>query len=83
MNKTFEISDKKEKIGSWSAHEVSINPNITMEIIENNLDKNWNWRYVSGNPNLTIDFVKAHLDKPWSWKFISFNSMYCIALYST
>ena len=36
---------------------ISTHPNITMEIIEKNIDKEWNWFYMSLNPNLTLQFI--------------------------
>jgi len=48
---------------------ISRNPNITMEIIENNLDKSWNWKYISMNPNITMEIIENNPDKPWKWGY--------------
>ena len=52
---------------------LSENPNVTWEIVKDNLDKPWNWDYLSMNPNITWDVVQANPDKPWSWCCLSAN----------
>ena len=47
---------------------LSQNPNITCEIIQDNLDKPWDWHYISSNTNLTWEFIQANLDKNWDWE---------------
>jgi len=42
--------------------ELSSNPNITMEIIEQHPYINWQFRYLSLNPNLTLEFVSKNPD---------------------
>ena len=37
----------------WDWDELSLNPNITWEIIQQNKDKPWNWYWLSQNPNIT------------------------------
>jgi hypothetical protein len=53
---------------------VSSNPGITMQDIENNIEKPWDWLCVSRNPNLTMEFVLKYIDKPWNWFIISSHS---------
>ena len=36
---------------------ISINPNLTIEFINSNLDKPWNWNYISANPSITIKYT--------------------------
>ena len=43
-----------------------MNPNITVDFIENNPDKPWDWEGISMNPNITMDFIEKHSDKPWN-----------------
>lgn len=50
---------------------LSCNPNISWNIIENNLDKFWNWDYLSCNQNINVDILKNNLDKPWNWENLS------------
>lgn len=52
---------------------VSKNPNITMSMIENNLNLPWKWGDIGANPNLTIGFIKRFPDEPWRFDLISRN----------
>jgi hypothetical protein len=58
----------------WDWGAISSNPNITIDIIEENLDKRWNWRYMSANSSLPWAFVEKNLDLYWDWKLLSKNS---------
>ena len=62
---------KYEDMLDWSY--ISRNPNITMEMIENNPDKPWDWDWVSENPNITIEMIENSPEKPWNWDVISRN----------
>ena len=64
------VLPNKDKL-KWST--LSYNENITMEIIEANLDKPWDYHWLSFNPNITWDFIEANLDKPWNWDILSRN----------
>jgi len=59
---------------NWDWEELSENPNITMEDIQENPDFPWNWRYISQNPNLTLDFIYKNPSKDWDWNYVSKNS---------
>lgn len=49
-------------------HSFSVNPNITCDTINDNLNLNWQWaNNISKNPNLTWEFVLQHIDKSWNW----------------
>ena len=52
---------------------ISYNPNITMEMIENSPEKPWNWSAISQNPNITMEMIENNPDKPWNWNLISYN----------
>ena len=54
-------------------YNISYNPNITMEIIENNPDKPWDWYDISYNPNITMEFIEKYPEKPWHWANVSYN----------
>ena len=41
---------------------VSLNENVTFDIILNNPDKPWNWVNISMNPNITWNIIKDNLD---------------------
>ena len=36
---------------------LSMNQNITMDIIEGNKERSWSFYYISANPNITMDFI--------------------------
>ena len=59
----------------WDYNALSINPHLTMEMIEMNIDKDWDWSLVSSNPNLTIEMIEKHPDKSWDWNRIAQNDM--------
>ena len=57
---------------NWDWFELSKNPNITKEYIDNNLHFPWNWNLgVSSNRNVDIEFIEKHKDKKWNWLFLS------------
>ena len=49
----------------WMWYNISLNPNITWEIIENNPDKNWDWNCISINTNITWEIITNNPDKNW------------------
>lgn len=57
----------------WSA--LSVNPNITPEIIERHMDKPWKWSDFMFNPNIDYKFINKHKKKnfPNSVKKLSTN----------
>ena len=59
----------------WEWSSISINPNTTWKIIQENPDKPWDWYYISRNPNITLKIIKENADKPWDWNYISSNPM--------
>ncbi len=65
------ILNNLDKDLSWKG--LSLNPNITMDIIDNYIYLPWNWENVSKNPNLTFDFVLKYINKDWDWKILSEN----------
>src|SRR6476620_4828583 len=50
-----------------------ISTNITMDIINANLDLPWDWCGISRNENITMDIIKDNIDLPWNWSEISKN----------
>ena len=57
----------------WSYQELSINPNITIDIVKNNPDKPWNYYNLSQNPNITWEIVQNNPQIPWSYRHLSMN----------
>ena len=45
------------------ASNISENPNVTWEIIQNNLDKDWCWYGISNNPNITWEIIQNNPDE--------------------
>ena len=62
---------KHEDKIDWSW--LSLNPNITWDIVKENPDKPWSWYWLSSNPNITMDIIKEKQDKPWDWAGLSDN----------
>jgi len=59
----------------WVWHHLSINDNITINILLENPDKPWNYDCLSMTNIITIDFILANLSRPWNWTYISENIM--------
>ena len=41
----------------WDWDYLSLNPNVTWDVVQANLDKPWVWDWLSENPNLTRDVI--------------------------
>ena len=65
-----ENPDKK-----WNYYSLSLNPNITWEIVQENPDKDWSYDSLSENPNITWEIVKANPDKNWNYGSLCSNKM--------
>lgn len=57
----------------WDFSCVSINPNLTIEMIQKFPYQKWNWEYISRNPAFKMDTIESNLDLPWNWEAISRN----------
>ena len=57
----------------WNWSYISVNPNITWEIIRDNPNKEWDWHSISYHPNITMDIIMDNRDKPWDWMAITYN----------
>jgi hypothetical protein len=66
------VKDNIDKPWQWDW--LSLNPNITFDMVQSYPDKSWDWDYLSLNPNITFDIVHAHPDKPWNWYYLSRNT---------
>ena len=56
---------------------LSLNPNITWEIVKNNPDPpggKWYYFYLSENPNITWEIARDNPEKKWSYVCLSSNS---------
>ena len=52
---------------------ISMNPNINMNIVKKNPEKDWDWKFLSWNPNINMDIITENLNKPWDWSSFSEN----------
>lgn len=53
--------------------EVSLNPNITWEIVQSHPDIQWNWDMLSLNPNITWEIIQQNPNDPWNWELLAKN----------
>lgn len=51
---------------NWDFKYLSMNPNISLQFIENNPQFQWNYYYVSEHPKLTPEFITKNKDKRWN-----------------
>ncbi len=51
---------------------------MTMDIVNDNLDKSWSWIGINKNKNITLDIVEKNPDKPWNWSVLSENPIMVI-----
>ena len=49
----------------WDFGMLSVNPNMTWEIVSDNLDKKWNFGSMSRMPFITWDIVQDNINKKW------------------
>ena len=70
--KWYDIDKYKDQI-EWNYKDLSLNPNITIEIVLNNLDKKWCFYRLSSNPNINIDIILQYNQFNWSIYWYSFN----------
>ena len=63
------INQNQDK--GWDWHEISCNPGITMQNINNHPKCPWVYKQISYNRNLTIDFIDQYPDIKWNWQAIS------------
>jgi hypothetical protein len=57
----------------WDFNGLSQNPNITINIIKDNILKKWNWIHISKNKGITWDAIVNNPELPWNWFTISQN----------
>jgi hypothetical protein len=57
------MSDVNDKTRKWK--KISGNPNITWDIVTDNLHRPWDWSVLSKHKNITWEIIKNNPDKPW------------------
>ena len=50
------------------------NPNLTLDIIKQNMHLPWNWLYLSIKPIITLEFIVENPHEDWNWYALSANS---------
>lgn len=55
----------------WNWSQLSLNPNITIDFVKQNLYKSWNWDHLS--VILPIRDILDNLDLPWNFEYVSQN----------
>ena len=55
---------------TWDWIQLSCNPAISLQEIEDNPTLPWDEQSLSNHPNLTLDFVERHPEKKWNWSNI-------------
>lgn len=56
-----------------TVNHISTNPNITWNIIANNMHENWDWSGVTVNPNITMKIINDNPSVPWDKNLIYKN----------
>lgn len=59
----------------WDWIDISLNPNITWETINDNPDYSWWWFSISANPNITWETINDNPKHDWNWMWIATNEM--------
>jgi len=72
IRKVMKIKSTKLHINlSWDL--ISLNENILMIDIANNLDLPWNWNVILHNRNITFNFIDKYSDKITGWQALKYN----------
>jgi hypothetical protein len=70
VNVTIDILEKYDNI-VWDYTWVSLNPNINIEYVLNNLDKAWDWYFLTIHPNISFNDIKNNLDLSWNFNVLT------------
>lgn len=54
----------------WDWAVVSMNFNVTMNMVRSLPNKKWNKNFMSYNPNLTVKYILDHPSKDWDWSYL-------------
>lgn len=57
----------------WDYDGLSINPNMRMSYVLNNLNKDWDWYYLAKNSGILIEDFFEHQELPWTFEDLSEN----------
>lgn len=64
------IKKNIDKLNIWN---ISYHPNLTFDIVLNNLNKKWCWVSLTQHQNITFDIVSKHRELFWCTDRLSFN----------
>ena len=67
QNFTWQMIQKNLQNPNLNWNSISMNPNITEEIVRSHQNLPWCWTGLSLNPNITWNLVKENLEKHWNW----------------
>ena len=57
----------------WNWYYLSLNPNITWNIVIKNLKFPWDWSCLSAHPDIAWEIVKHHPNFEWDYNWLSRN----------
>ena len=67
FNPNINLKNIKENIDKpWNFYKLSYNQSVTIDILNNFINREWDWDSLSENKNLTIEFINENMDKPWN-----------------
>lgn len=66
QNITWNTIVNYSDIINWDFNYVSVNPNVTWEIIQSHPQYAWNYKLMSENPNITLDIMEQHPEYNWN-----------------
>ena len=52
---------------------ISMNTNLPLNFIQDNINQNWNWYWLSKNESITTEFVVNNIRQLWCWKSLLNN----------
>ena len=57
----------------WYWDYVSCNPNLSIKLIIDYIDKKWCWTHISKHENMTTNIIEKYIDLPWDYNAMSLN----------
>ena len=53
--------------------QISKNPNLTYEYVQQNSNFPWDWIELSRHPNISVNIILDNVHEQWNWKYVSYN----------
>ena len=57
----------------WNSMYMSMNPNLTLDIVKQHPEIDWCWYRLSNNEGITMQDIVNHPTYPWRWQYVSLN----------